>query len=510
MQKTKILTPFLIAILVGCGSPTTQNNNSTENNEPTGKNETQTNDDSSQTENNSDKIADSNPTNKSNPNTNCSNDAIIQITEYSQDVVSVTETGVANFALTACSPFNLNIKYKWTLQGSDEALSINKSLSYQTSSSQGGQVLNIVGTAYVDANNTTSQIFKLKVINIDFFNLVGTYNFNAPIENKIPQYVGLAKYQNKLFIGIGNGAISGSPGYLEVVDLTNPQTPIFNGLFETANNPIPLIKDNILFVQGCLKGPLTNEMTANGELLSIYDLSTNPIFPNVVSMSSLQKGVGGCYSNGHLALNESMNIIYVNYSTFIDIYNIDSLESPILESAFRIGDPSGSASGTSLKYFNNHIFLIGEQQIVNPPHKETHLHIRNVTNPANPIELPSYFLEDSWSNGMLFQDKLKANILYAFTQNLNVLDVSDPTQIKSAGKIGLPSVPLTAITTKNLAITGGYNGQVQVYDLSNLSVSSNIGDLDTGNGKIGALLADDSFLYVLTSEHLLIYDISDL
>jgi hypothetical protein len=353
-------------------------------------------------------------------------------------------------------------------------------------------------------------------------------------------------------------------GYLDIIDITNPTSPIKvstytsyyipGNIFVNGNNAYFAVGDGGLHIidvstpskpslvknyqtvgtaEGVVKVGENLFVADNGGGLQILDVSDpdNPTLKGAYDYSAdiLDVAVKGNYA--YVAGNKEGLLIF----------NISTPSAPSLVSTH---DPGGRVEEVFIS--GSYAYVISSKDLFAPTPGET-LYIIDISNPASPSLAgtydPSSFIEDVYVSG---------NYAYVLLDpwTLEILNISDPSQITKAGTyttsesnsgiwvsrnyayVTHPSAGVEVLNVSNPAtpahagsiavadspwdiyVNGNYayvtGGELTILDISTPASPSLVGTYDYGNlGSVFRLYAKGNYVYLPNSSDFRIVDVSN-
>lgn len=481
----------------------------------------------------------------------CADGSLLKIFETSQSATEITEGESVTLSIQACSSTGSTISYSWSFEHDpDEADSYSyeemyagvpfettgNSLIIQSNSSNGSTTMHITVNAHIEPNIDDVYVFHVMVKNVNFLAQQSVYdsytNYTADGE-------AIAQYGNSLLL-LFKESSQPYTGIIEVVDVSNPEAPIYQGAFETMSWPSSLIvSGDRLYSLGCTT---SGSSVKNVEHLLIYDLSTELTNPTILFKGALNQNPP---CGGFLAINDTGDVLYYYHTlyessksyagkgSFIDIYDVTDPTVPSLKSSITISN--NTSSTRPMHYFNNHLFF------ENLLSTDDDLAILDVSNPTAPALLnPFVVWEGDGDLGGLVQHPNLPHLFFIATEffaentsgyRLDIVDVSDPSQIQHVAShpdFHYDTLHQFTITASQYIFGGYYYSYLlHAYDARDLEAIVHAGDIqlidnpvfepetnnyyyDSESVKIKHLLSDTNSLYLLTENTLHIFDLSTL
>ncbi len=268
-------------------------------------------------------------------------------------------------------------------------------------------------------------VFIFNISNPDAPVLSSWYNPGANL-----QFLEAIVIGNRGYFGTGN------TGGVHIVDLTNPASPQLLGIVNAANGGgYPTIHEMMVFDQGGSRYLLENSNSTGNRNLRIIDV-TNPAAA-VLKWNFLSSD-GGWVHAMHIRGNR-LFLSGFSASTRVDIYDMSNLatQTPALLGSVAIGLNANHSAWTS----EDGNFLYSAREIGDS----------DATNPGD----------------------------------IRVYDVSNPAQATLVNRVSMSDLGITAVTPHNPVVMGNklyvawYQAGTQVFDISNPSTPSRVGQYDT-------------------------------
>ena len=278
---------------------------------------------------------------------------------------------------------------------------------------------------------------------------------------------------NSVFVS-GNFAYVASTGSnaLEIVDISNPASPVHTGSIVNGAGGALLNSPYSVFVSG----NYAYVASAGSDALEIVDIS-NPASP--VHTGSIVNGTGGALLDWPESVHVSGNYAYVvsYYSSALEIVDVTDPANPVHFAS--LIDGGGSVPCLSLP---TSVYVSGNYAYVTSA-GSTALEIVNVTDPANPAHFSSLdngngiapFLYDPRS---VFISGNYAYVASAEDNTLEIVDVSNPANPAHAGSIQTGSGGALLNNASSVFVSGTYayvasggNNALEIVDIGTITAT---------------------------------------
>lgn len=341
----------------------------------------------------------------------------------------------------------------------------------------------VIPTSTSDPNSVWVTVTPETEIVISNMELIGkidkqTPQFAAPAEKNYASrgiaLKTLVRNDTSFVVQGANGSFNYDWARLSIIDISNPKTPVLLGSYATDSRivatDIAILSTDIVYLTD---GQCEFGMQACIGSLYIIDIS-NPSNPTLVKKIGLEQ----TYAK---RIERIYNYLYMisssyNEGTWASIYEISNLEQPVFVKRLSF---SGALYDVNIHgkyaYFST----------------EDGLHIADVTNLANPVEVGFVSVGDR-----AFASYVKGNFAYVAIGNSGfaIVDISNPKTpiLKSTLKIYGRAVSVTG--KDNLIYVAAENGGLRIFDISIQTNPIEIAHYNS-SGYIENVTVDDKYIY---------------
>jgi hypothetical protein len=389
----------------------------------------------------------------------CPSSGVVVVVNASQTAMRVTEGQMVSLSLLACSNLpGVDVTYSWHLRNAPmSVLGTASTLEYLTSEEQGGSILEFVGVAMLDLNNTAEHSFLVEVDNNNYATAVARYVSGVPLG--LRDVSSISAGASLVFLGINDGALSLAPGYIDVIDISVRAQPRSTQLIPTMNNPELAFDGAHLLVTGCRD---------RNTFLTIYDVSAG----RLSQLSEIMIDGQGCTTQG---LTLDGNIAFVQSGHDLFIYDVTNARVPALLSSSPLGVDSGG-----LVSWRGYYYTAGASQ-ASPP--STELRQWDVRNPSVPRRVTSIELRPQYGFVRLYRNS--GRLLALMNYNVALFDIDNPPQIRNIGQF-MRYYPTVGVMVNDLLV-GGWAPGLVFNELSGASSLVRRGDFDLEGREVNAL-----------------------
>jgi pectin methylesterase-like acyl-CoA thioesterase len=263
---------------------------------------------------------------------------------------------------------------------------------------------------------------------------------------------------------------------LQIIDVSNPSSPVSGGTVSTGNVPLGL------YVQG----RYAYVVNSNSNSLQIFDVS-NPSSPVLVGSVSTGLSPLGLYVQGRYAY--VVNGIY----TLLEIFDVSNPLSPV------------SVGSVSISGIPNTVYVQGRYAYVGIGNLLNILEIFDISNPSSPVLVGS--VSTSGNPVKIYVQGKYVYVVNLGSTELQIFNVLNPSLPVLVGTV------LTSVNPNSVYVQGRYSyvvgsNSLKIIDVSNPSSPVSVGSVSTGSGPYGVYV-QGRYAYVInyTSNTLQIFDV---
>ena len=310
------------------------------------------------------------------------------------------------------------------------------------------------------------------------FSIKGNSSILSTFTSTDAQGVTLSSDGTKAYVAAGKAG-------LQIVDITNPVTPILIGTLDT----------NGTAKQVTLSSDETKAYIADyTEGLKIIDI-TNSVLPTLLGTFNTS---GSAYE---VALSHDGSIAYV--ADKYEGLQIIDITNPALPTLIGTFTTSGAVYGVTLSSDSTKAYLADSS---------SGLQIIDISNPSNPTHISTFDTNGFANKVTLSSDDTKAYVASGSIGGLQIIDISNPSMPTLIGTFDTSGSPqgITLSSDEMKAYVADYVDGLQIIDISNPAIPISLGTISlSGYTYQVALSSLNSLAYVASdTEGLQIIDIT--